>query len=181
MSYANYLKLRNFSLLLLIALWGVQCSNLLPDGADLRSQNPGNILSVGQAAPEFSLPVTDGSTLTLASGLSGKNGLVIYFTMWCPVCTSHTDEVVQAIMPAYPNARYVMVDYVSSGIGEAATLKTYGGYDSTGIVVALDRSQSFMNSYGATMAYVVIIDSTGKIRMNEVYKRQKMEQILGSL
>ena len=181
MLFAKLKRLRKIYPVLLMALWSIHCSNLLPDSRDLRGQNPGNILAVGQAAPNFALPVTDGSTLTLASGLSGKNGLVIYFTMWCPVCTSHTDEVVQAIMPTYPDARYVMVDYVSSGIGEAATLKTYGGYDSTGIVVALDKSQSFMNSYGATMAYVVIIDSTGKIRMNEVYKRQKMEQILGSL
>lgn len=181
MFYVKCSRLKYLCVLLVLALSTAQCSNLLPDDADLRGQNPGNILAVGQQAPDFAMPVTDGSTLTLASGLAGKNGLVIYFTMWCPVCTSHTDEVVQAIMPAYPNARYVMVDYVSSGIGEAATLKTYGGYDSTGIVVALDRSQSFMNSYGATMAFVVIIDSTGKIRMNEVYKRQKMEQILGSL
>lgn len=181
MSYANFRKHRGIYPLLFLAFSGMHCSNLLPDGTDLRNQNPGYILAVGQQAPDFALPVTDGSTLTLASGLAGKNGLVVYFTMWCPVCTSHTDEVVQAIMPAYPNARYVMVDYVSSGIGEAATLKTYGGYDPTGITVVLDKSQSFMNSYGATMAYVVIIDSTGKIRMNEVYKRQKMEQILGSL
>ncbi len=181
MFYVKYPRLKSLSLLLMVATSMLQCSNLLPDAADLRGQNPGNILAVGQQAPNFALPVTDGSTLTLASGLAGKNGLVIYFTMWCPVCTSHTDEVVQAILPAYPNARYVMVDYVSSGIGEAATLKTYGGYDSTGIVVALDSSQSLMNSYGATMAFVVIIDSAGKIRMNEVYKRQKMEQILGSL
>lgn len=181
MLYANLTIFRGIFPVLFIALWSMHCSNLLPDDTDLRYQNPGNILAVGQTAPDFSLPATDGSTVTLTSGLAGKNGLVVYFTMWCPVCTSHTDEVVQAIMPAYPNARYVMVDYVSSSIGEAATLKTFGGYDSTGIVVALDKSQSFMNSYGATMAYVVIIDSTGKIRMNEVYKRQKMEQILGSL
>ncbi len=181
MFYVNFRRCSGIYPVLFLALWSLHCSNLLPDDADLRGQNPGNILAVGQQAPEFSLPVTDGSTLTLASGLAGKNGLVIYFTMWCPVCTSHTDEVVQAIVPAYPNARYVMVDYVSSSINEAATLKTYGGYDSTGIVVALDGSQSLMNSYGATMAFVVIIDSTGKIRMNEVYKRQKMEQILGAL
>lgn len=181
MSYVNRIKTRRIFLVLFTALVLAHCSNLLPDGDDLRSKNANGILTVGQTAPEFALPVTDGATLTLATALSGKSGVVIYFTMWCPVCTSHTDEVVQAIMPAYPNARYVLVDYVSASIGEAATLKTFGGYDSTGIVVALDRSQSFMNTYGATMAYVVIIDSTGKIRMNEVYKRQKMEQILGVL
>ncbi len=170
-------------LTLLAFLTGIAgCSNLLPDDSDLRSQNGSSHgFAVGQTAPEFTLIDSDGNAVTLSQALSGKSAVVIYFTMWCPVCTSHTDEVVQAIMPAYPNARYVMVDYVSSSINEAATLKTYGGYDSTGIVVALDRSQSFMNSYGSTMAYVVIIDSARKIRMNEVYKRQKIEQILGSL
>ena len=181
MSYVNRLRLQNFSFLVILTSSLMQCSNLLPDDDDLRSKNASGILTVGQTAPEFALPTSDGGTLTLASSLAGKNGVVIYFTMWCPVCTSHTDEVVQAIMPSFPNARYVFVDYVSSSIGEAAMLKSYGGYDPAGIVVALDKTQSFMNSYGATMAYVVIIDSTGKIRMNEVYKRQKMEQILGAL
>ncbi len=181
MSYVNASPWRKFFLLMLVAFCTGQCSNLMPDGTDERSRNPSGILSVGQIAPEFSLPVTDGSTLTRASGLAGKNGLVFYFTMWCPVCTSHTDEIVQAVMPAYPNARFVVVDYVSASLGEAATLKTYGGYDATGILVVLDSSQSFMKSYAATMAYVIVIDSAGVIRMNEVYKRPKLEQILGSL
>lgn len=181
MLFGNKELKKIFPLYLISVFLLAQCSNLLPDDTDLRGQNPGNILSVGQFAPEFSMPVTDGSTLTLSSGLSGKNSLLFYFTMWCPVCTSHTDEVVQAILPAYPNTRYVIVDYVSSNINESATLKNYSGYDPSGILVTMDKSQSFMNSYGATMAYVVIIDSSGKIRMNEVYKRQKMEQILGSL
>lgn len=178
---ANKNKMLLAGAVLCAVLLPAQCSNLLPDGTDMRSKNTSSLLTVGQAAPAFSLPTSDGGTLTLTSALAGKTGVVLYFTMWCPVCTSHTDELVQAIMPAYPNARYVLVDYVSSSIGEAAMLKNYGGYDSSGIVVALDNTQSFMNSYGATMAYVVIIDSTGKIRMNEVYKRQKMEQILGAL
>lgn len=181
MSYVKRFRPKNFSLILMIIFSLMHCSNLLPDDDDLRSKNSSGILAVGQTAPEFALPTSDGGTLTLASSLAGKNGVVIYFTMWCPVCTSHTDEVVQAIMPSFPNSRYVLVDYVSSSIAEAAMLKNYGGYDPTGIVVALDKAQTFMNSYGATMAYVVIIDSAGKIRMNEVYKRQKMEQILGAL
>lgn len=181
MSYAKNFSLRWIFLSAVWAAGAVGCSNLLPDDTDLRKNNSSAILTVGQNAADFSLPLSDGGTLTLASAVSGKNGVVIYFTMWCPVCTSHTDELVQSIMPVYPNSRYVLVDYVSSSTLEAATLKTYGGYDPSGIGVALDRSQTFMNSYGATMAYVVIIDSTGKIRMNEVYKRQKMEQILGGL
>lgn len=167
--------------ILMATLVFVRCSNLVPDDRDLRARNPLSILKVGDTARDFTLPITDGTSLDLAASLAGKNAVVFYFTMWCPVCTSHTDEIVQTLIPAYPAARFVIVDYVSSNLTESAMLKTYGGYDATGIVVALDSTQSFMKDYAATMASTVIVDSTHKIRMSETYKKIRIVDILGAL
>lgn len=169
---------------LLVAFAGIAgCSNLLPDGTDLRSKNAnnGNILSVGQIAPEFSLSDSDGNTVTLSQALAGKTGVIIYFTMWCSICTAHSDEMLNSVMPAYGNVKFFLADYVSATPAEAGTMKNFSGYGSTAFTVLSDPAQQLMNSYGATMGFTVVIDSTKKIRLNESYKRERIIATLGAL
>ncbi len=168
----------------LVAFAGIAgCSNLLPDGTDLRSKNAnnGNILSVGQIAPEFSLSDSDGNTVTLSQALAGKTGVIIYFTMWCSICTAHSDEMLNSVMPAYGNVKFFLADYVSATPAEAGTMKNFSGYGSTAFTVLSDPAQQLMNSYGATMGFTVVIDSTKKIRLNESYKRERIIATLGAL
>lgn len=180
MSYAKFKKSSRISLFFIALFAATHCSNMLPDGSDLRDKNPSSVLQVGAVAPNFSLTASDNTTLTLSSALLGKSAVVLYFTMWCSVCSSHTDEIVQTVMPAFPNVRFVFVDYVSANTGDAATLKTYAGYDGTGASVALN-TPGLMESYGATMASLVVIDNTQKIRLNETYKKSRLVSVLGAL
>jgi len=57
--------------------------NLFPSGEDKRPsiQAGSSGGGVSQKAPDFSLPDTNGSTVTLASSIAGKKGAVFYFTM----------------------------------------------------------------------------------------------------
>lgn len=159
----------------------IHCSNLIPDGSDLRSHNPNSIVNVGDSAPNFSLVSTAHTTLNLTTALSGKNAVVLYFTMWCSVCTSHTDEILQTLVNAYPNTRFVFVDYVSASLNDTISMQHYSGYDGKPIDVAFDQAQRVMNTYGATMASTIVIDSAGKVRMNETYKKVRLDNLLGTL
>lgn len=174
--------LRILSVLLSFFFWA-GCSNLLPDGTDLRSKNAnnGNILAVGQIAPEFSLIDSDGNTVTLSQALAGKTGILIYFTMWCSICTAHSDEMLNTVMPVNANVRFFLADYVSATPAEAGTMKNFSGYGSTTFTVLSDPAQQLMNSYGATMGFTVVIDSTKKIRLNESYKKERITATLGAL
>lgn len=47
---------------------------------------------VGQPAPEFTLPTTDGKTLTLAS-LRGKPVYLNFYATWCPPCNEEAPAI----------------------------------------------------------------------------------------
>ncbi|HEY5973165.1 MAG TPA: redoxin domain-containing protein, partial [Geobacteraceae bacterium] len=75
---------------LLLLLCGLSAcgDNLFPSGEDKRpTVQPGTTgPAVGQNAPAFTVSDTAGASVTLASALAGKKGIVLYFTMWCPIC-----------------------------------------------------------------------------------------------
>ncbi|MFO1470959.1 MAG: redoxin domain-containing protein [Turneriella sp.] len=159
------------------------CSNLMPDGRDLRSENSTGRggLSVGDKAPDFTLTDSDGNAGNLYTTLSGRPGVVIYFTMWCSICTAHTDEMLTTAMVQFPTTKFLLVDYVSGSVQDMRTLKTSSGYDGTGYTVLSDGNQAVMNSYAGTMGFTVVIDSNRTIRMNEEYKKTRLLAVLGGL
>lgn len=159
------------------------CSNLVPDGRDLRSQNSTGRggLSVGDKAPDFTLTDSDGIASNLYATLSGRPGVVIYFTMWCSICTAHTDEMLNTAMAQFPTTKFLLIDYVSGSVQDMRTLKTSSGYDGTGYTVLSDANQAVMNSYAGTMGFTVVIDSNRTIRMNEEYKKTRLLAVLGGL
>lgn len=176
-------KIPGISIVLMSCFSWMGCSNLVPDGTDLRRENTSNssILAVGQTAPEFSLRDSDGNTVTLSQLLTGKSGVIIYFTMWCSICTAHSDEILNSMMPVYGNVKFLLADYVSATAAEAKTMKDFSGYGSTAFTVLSDPAQQLMSGYGATMGFTVVIDGTKKIRLNESYKKERVTAILGAL
>ncbi len=72
------------------------CDDLHPSSEDKRPPvvpgTPGS--SVGQLAPNFSLFDTLNNTVTpVPDELVGADGVVLYFTMWCPICDSHMSHM----------------------------------------------------------------------------------------
>ena len=80
-------------LMVLLAGCGGMTDDLVPSGSDKRpAVVPGTTGPlVGQNAPDFTLPDTLGTSVTLSSVITttGVKGAVLYFTMWCPICDSH--------------------------------------------------------------------------------------------
>ena len=138
-------------------------SNLSPSGED--KSKPG-----GQTAPDFSVSDIDNNTVTLASALSGKKGIVLYFTMWCPVCDAHMNHMLDNTIPQFPDIGFYAVDYVSSSVSGARNSAAASGFVGTPFTILADLGHQMLNGYDATMGTTVVIDSGGIIRMNEDYK-----------
>jgi len=151
---------------------GGMVDDLNPSGQDKQPvQQPGTIgPNVGQNAPDFTLPDDLGNTVTLSSVLQSSDGVVMYFTMWCPICWGHMDHLRTAIIPNYHNVRFYAVDYVSASIAVARNREISDGFAGSGFTVLVDTSKSMLSLYHATMGTTVVIDRNGVIRMSEDYK-----------
>jgi len=154
-------------------------NNLVPSGADNRPQVvPGSIgFLPGQKAPNFTLSDSLGNPFTLydhlAGGAAPAKAVVLYFTMWCPICTSHTDHLLFNTVPLYA-ARgpvvYGVVDYVSGSAAGARAMEMASGYAGSAFTVLADVNLGLFNRVNAAMGTTVLIDSYGTVLMNEDYR-----------
>ena len=161
------------------------CDDLNPSSEDLRPPvDTGTIgPGVGQIAPDFSLFDTLGNPVTMSVELAGADAIVLYYTMWCPICDSHMSHMRTQIIPNYPDVKFYIIDYVSGTIELSRTAQVNNGY--TDLTVLVDNTQEVLALYDATMGTTVVIENTGGqgvIRMNEDYKDgTRLEETLSSL
>lgn len=163
MSFPRYLLL-----ILLLALAG--CDDLNPSSNDERPPvDSGSIgPSVGQIAPDFSLFDTLNNPVTMSAALSNVDGIVLYYTMWCPICDAHMSHMRARVIPDYPDVSFLIIDYVSGTVELSREAQLSNGY--ADMTVLVDNIQEVLTLYQATMGTTVVIDSTGTVRMNEDYK-----------
>lgn len=166
MSFPRYL-------LITLALAVTSCDDLYPSGEDKRAPVDSSTIgaNVGQIAPNFSRPDTENNMVDMLTELSGTDGIVLYFTMWCPVCDSHMSHMRAQVIPNYPNVKFFIIDYVSGTVELSRTAQQDNGY--TDLTVLVDNIQEVLTLYEATMGTTVVIENAvthGIVRMNEDYK-----------
>ena len=161
-------------LLLLIAGCGGMMDDIAPSGTDKRPAVVCGITGpdVCQIAPDFTLFDTLGNSITLSSVISspGVRGTVLYFTMWCPVCDMHMSNMRSTVVPAYPDVRFFLVDYVSGSVVNARNAEVSNGYAGSGFTVLADTNLDVLSLFHATMGTTVVVDQAGVVRLNEDYK-----------
>lgn len=158
--------------------------NLVPSGSDRRSVVQAGTTGPGvtQVAPDFTVKDINGNTVTLASALAGKKGVVLYFTMWCPICDSHMNSMRTTLVSSYPTVGFYLIDYVSGSVAAAADAAAANGYAGGVFTTLADISQSMLGSYQATMGTTVVIDASGVVRLNEDYRDgQNLRSVLVAL
>ncbi len=158
--------------------------DLNPSGSDKRPVvQPGTTgPAVGQNAPDFTLSDTLGNSVTISSVFPTVQGVVIYFTMWCPICDTHMSNMRSTQIPIFPNVRFYAVDYVSGTVADARNAEISNGFDGSGFTVLADTHQTVLGLYQATMGTTVVIDRTGVVRMNEDYKDgSRLQSVLSGL
>jgi peroxiredoxin len=173
-----------FMIPIILAGCGGMMDDLKPSGSDKQAIVQEGTVGphVGQNAPDFTISDTLGTNVTLSSVLTGTaNGVVLYFTMWCPICDVHMSSMRSTQIPMFPNVRFFAVDYVSSTISDARNSELSNGYDGSGFTVLADTMQTVLNLYDGTMGTTVVIDKAGIIRMNEDYKDDRLTDALTKL
>jgi len=163
---------------------GSTMDDLNPSGTDKRPEVQTGTTgpAVGQKAPEFTLSDTLGNSISLSSVLPESKGIVLYFTMWCPVCDTDMSHMRSSVMPSFPDLRVFLVDYVSGSVADARNAAIANGYAGPEFTVLADTDHGVSDTYHATMGTTVVIDTAGVVRMNEEYKDgARLMTVLGDL
>ncbi len=146
--------------------------DLLPSGEDIRPPVDTSITGtqVGQTTDDFLITDTVHVDRSLYTELAPPStGVVLYFTMWCPICDTHMSHMRANVMPNFPTVQFFLVDFVSGSVDASRSAQLSNGYG--GIETLVDSDQALYGSYNASMGTTVVIDSAGNIvRMNEDYK-----------
>lgn len=152
--------------------------DLLPSDKDKRvSVEAGSVGSqVGQLAADVEMKTTLDETLQLTDVLAVNDAVVLYFTMWCPLCDSHMSNIRERIKPAFPNVAFLMVDYVSGTISQSRGAQLANGYASETVIA--DTQHQLLKQFSGTMGTTVVILPDQTIVMNEDYKEAKLIQRL---
>ena len=161
---------------LVLALTTVSCGGMMddlrPSSADNRqmadSASTGG--TEGQKAPDFTVSDTMGRSVNLYAQLESHSAVVLYFTMWCPICSAHSDHMLASIVSLHPNVKFFLVDYVSGSVPASRDAQVSNGYANTAFGVLVDSADSLLASFGATMGTTVVISKSGEVLMKEDYK-----------
>lgn len=167
---------------LLLSLGLIACDiqdDLLPDSHDARANiTPGSIGSMPtQIAADFTIKDSLNNNFILSEhltdGSTPADVIVLYFTMWCPICLSHSDHILNSIMPQYSGRGtviYGLVDYVSGSVAATRATELASGYGRSNFTILADVNQDLAGQFNAAMATVVVIDSSGSILLNEDFR-----------
>ena len=165
--------------LLMLTACGSTFDDLAPSGEDLRPSVTANTVGSqpSQISADFSAPATNGTTFKLSDYLTGgafaSDAVVLYFTMWCPICISHTDHILYNIIPQFQTRGttvYVLVDYVSGSIASTTVSEAVNGYAGSVFTTIADENQSLLNQFQGAMGKTIVIDKNGVIQMNEDFR-----------
>ncbi len=174
---------RTLFLILVFSL--TACDDLNPSGEDKRTPVDTNVIGpgVGQIAYDFSLFDTENNAVTMSAELASADAIVLYFTMWCPICDAHMSHMRTQVIPNYPNVRFLIIDFVSGSVADARAAQQNNGYTDLTVLADLDAEAEI--NYEGTMGTTVVIQNAGGqgiILMNEDYKDSvRLTQTLDSL
>jgi len=159
-------------LFLSLASCGGMEADLLPDATDRRPTAEAGTVGplVGQTAPDFELTDSLGGQVRLSTETALLKGVVLYFTMWCPVCDGHMSHMRSEILPYFPDVEFLVIDFTAASPEAARDSEVANGYAGSGFVVLADADREVQKIYGGAMGTVVLVDGNGIVRMNEDYK-----------
>ncbi len=151
---------------------GGTMDDLNPSGADNTQTSDAGTTggTQGQTAPDFTVSDSLGQSVNLYGELEKASAVVLYFTMWCPVCSAHSDHMLANTIPLHPDVKFFLVDYVSGTVSAAREAEVSNGYANTAFGVLVDSSGSLLSSFSATMGTTVVISKSGEVKMKEDYK-----------
>lgn len=162
---------------LLITLMALMTMSACSD--DLNPSDQDNRSDAGAISEDFTVTDTEGNSITLSTELETNDAVLIYFTMWCPICDSHMSSIRENVKPQFENIRYLTVDYVSASTAQSASTQTSFGYRAETVIA--DTSHELLDLYDGGMGKTIIISQDMSILLNEDFKESRVEQILAAI
>jgi len=148
---------------------GGMADDLFPSGKDLSGGTVGTTgPAANQTAPDFTLAAAAGGEVTLSGALAGSRGAVLYFTMWCDVCDRHMSDMERELFAAFPDVRFLALDYVSGSAADAAMSELNAGWADRGFVTLADVGAVQARFFKTYMA-VVVVDRDRMVRYRGEY------------
>ncbi len=163
--------------LLLAAACGVG-DDLFPSSRDRRPAEPTG--AAGPVAVDFTLSTTTGGAVSLYSALGAAPGVILYFTMWCPICDDHMTHLRYTVVPAFPDVPVLIVDYVSGSVAQARAAQLQTGWDVPEFTVLADVGAVVEARFAAPMG-VAVVDRDHVVRMSGEYDWTRLQAVLAAL
>ena len=179
----SYVKNIRQTLGLILIVTGLSACDIQDDLIPSSSDERGNVTIgstghlPGQIAADFTIKDSLDNHFILSEHLEGGSNpadvIVLYYTMWCPICLSHTDHMYNNVLPQFRDRGtvvYGLVDYVSGSVSATRAAELANGYAGSDFTILADENQALLNQFNGAMGIVVIIDSDGTILLNEDYR-----------
>ena len=115
--------------------------------------------------------------LTIGTNTSPADAVVLYFTMYCPVCTADTAHIFNTVMPQFSTrgtVTYVLVDYLSGSVSTAYDYALANGVVNPDFTVLADIDNIIENQFSGAMGITVVIASDGTVLMHEEYNSNNL-------
>lgn len=141
------------------------------------------LVKVGDMAPDFSLPMTDGTTFTL-SEQRGKVVMLQFTASWCGVCRKEMPHIESEIWQRHKdNENFVLV-----GVDREETKDVVDAYTQkvgTTYPMALDTAANAFASYALRQSGItrnVLIDRDGKIvKLTRLYNEAEFSGLVQAI
>ena len=149
------------ALVVAIILWPVESNAKSPASSltqdDLESTT---LIHAGDTAPDFSVEMLDGSTVTL-SALQGKPVLLIFWATWCPPCREELSHLQAGVIDQFSDSITVLP--ISRG-EERSTVENFLNKMGYTFAVGLDGDQSIYRMYASNyIPRCFVINSEGVV------------------
>lgn len=118
------------------------------------------LIHAGDVAPDFTVEMLDGSSVTL-SALQGKPTLLIFWATWCPPCRAELAHLQEGVIDSYGEAINVLP--VSRG-EKRDVVQEYISKMGYTFAVGLDGEQTAYRKYATNyIPRCFVIDSNGNV------------------
>lgn len=141
------------------------------------------IVKVGDMAPDFSLPMTDGSTFQL-SEQRGKIVMLQFTASWCGVCRKEMPHIESEIWQRHKDNK----DFVLVGVDREETKEVVDAYTQkvgTTYPMALDTAANAFASYALRQSGItrnVLIDREGRIvKLTRLYNEEEFKSLVAAI
>lgn len=141
------------------------------------------LVKVGDVAPDFTLPLTDGTEFTLSQN-RGKVVMLQFTASWCGVCRKEMPFIERDIwLPNKDNENFVLV-----GIDREEPLEEVKKFaETTGVTypLALDSNADVFASYAERKSGItrnILIDRDGRIvKLTRLFNEQEFKELVHSI